>query len=138
MSFLRISLFLCCAFVVFVRGQPHSSLYGVCKPNRSSNAIYSEVFHIRNNGIAQKSPRTIRRWMNSVRDMFRIRNSISTTISPALNSVRISQLITYPSQVSIRNRKSHSGVSHCEHLCAFCRESVTYIRSRAFKSSIKS
>lgn len=105
MTYMRIPLFLCCAFVVWsasVDGLPHSSFHGTCTPNNSSDMIYSQVINIRNSGIVQRSPQPIRRWMNSVRDIFR-RGPITTTMAPTLSGVRISQMFTYPPFVSIEN-----------------------------------
>lgn len=152
MTYLRISLFLCCAFVVFVWSAVsvgdlrHSAFYGICTvtPKNSSHAIYSQVINIRNNGIIQKPPRPIRRWMNSVRNIFRRRSSIitTTTVQSILSGVRISQIFTYPPFVSTEiNAKRHFHDYYFfifEHLCLYRRVNAIYIRSSAFESSINS
>lgn len=126
MTYLRISLlFLCCAFVWWtVNGQQHSSSYGMCMPNNnrtnSSIRIYSEVINIRNNGIVDRSPRPLRRWMNSVRDMFRWGRSTSTTVAPTQSGIRISQLFTYPPTVStVETRRQSSNILASFFLCCF-------------------
>lgn len=117
MTYLRISLFLCCAFVWWsVNGQQHSSSYGMCMPNNnrtnSSVGIYSQVINIRNNGFVQRSPRPLRQWMNSVRDMFRWgRSTTTTTVASTLSGIQISQLFTYPPTVStMETRRQFSNI----------------------------
>lgn len=136
MTYLRISLFLCNAFVVWsVSSQQHNSFYGKCTPLNRSEAIYWEVINIRNSGIIRRPPRPMRQFLNSVRDIFRPRNS--TTVAPNLNGVRISQIFTYPPDVSTENVRRNFSVLH-DHLWLIPRVSAMCIRLSAFESSINS
>lgn len=136
MTYLKISLLLCNAFGVWlVSSQQHNSFYGNCTPVNSSEAIYWEVINIRNSGIIQRPPRPMRRFLNSIRDIFRPRNS--TTVAPNLNGVHISQIFTYPSDVSTENVRRNFSVLH-EHLWLIRRVSAMCIRLSAFESSINS
>lgn len=132
--FLSISILLCGALLMCsASDQQHSSFYGICTPNNSSDAIYSQTIHIKNSGIVQRPPQPIRQWMISVRDIFRRRNP--TTVPSTLSDVRISQILTYPPFVSTEHVERPLRVPLIQFFM-ICRANATNIRSSALNLSI--
>lgn len=82
-----------------IDGQRHSVSYGACGPSRSPYMTFVQEINLRNHGIVRRSPRTFRRMVESLRDMFQPRRP-TTTLSPALTAIRISHLFTFPPFVS--------------------------------------
>lgn len=98
MNYFTISLFICCTFAFWSsNGQQHNLFYGRCTPNNAdSEAVFSQIISIRNRNRNFSAARPIRRWMNSVRNVFRQ----TTTALPFLNGQSTNTTFNFPPYVS--------------------------------------